>query len=242
VSRGFVWLVGAGPGDPGLLTRKAHRCLREAEVVFHDGLVPAAIVRIARFARRVSVARRAGPKDLSQEQVIAQLVAEARAGRRVVRLKAGDPFVLGRGREEVEALLAAGISHDVVPGLTSAIAAPTLAGIPLTLRKVASSFVVLSGHSPAAYSPILRSMPPDAATVVVLMGMRERRAIAACLVEAGWRPSTPVAIITDASRPRQRVWAGVLEDVSAGIDHASSEAPGVIVVGQVAGCAKGTYA
>lgn len=241
MSRGFVWLVGAGPGDPGLLTRKAHRCLREAEVVFHDGLVPAAIVRLARCARHVSVARRAGPKELSQERVIEHLVAEAQAGRRVVRLKAGDPFVLGRGREEVVALLEAGVPHGVVPGLTSAIAAPTLAGIPLTLRHVTSNVVVVSGHAPAAYGPILRAVPPESATVVVLMGMQARRAIGACLVDAGWPPTTPVAIITHASRPRQRVWSGVLEQLASGIDRASTDAPGVIVIGQVAGCARGHH-
>jgi uroporphyrin-III C-methyltransferase/precorrin-2 dehydrogenase/sirohydrochlorin ferrochelatase len=232
-----VSLVGAGPGDPDLLTVRAHDRLRAATLVLHDGLVPEAVVDVARSAERVSVARRAGPKTLSQDVVIDLMVDAAWRGERVVRLKGGDPFVFGRGGEEMQGLSAAGVPFEVVPGLSSALAAPALAGIPVTHRGAASGFVVLSGHAPEAYAPLLGTITPRSVTVVVLMGIGERRAIARCLLEAGWPGETPAAIVVNASRPRQRVWVGRVNTLGINDDFGARDDPGVIVVGDVVACA-----
>jgi uroporphyrin-III C-methyltransferase / precorrin-2 dehydrogenase / sirohydrochlorin ferrochelatase len=230
-SPALVSLVGAGPGDPGLLTRRAFSRLRWAEAVYFDGLVPQSIVRIARNADLISVARRAGPKAITDAQVVARLAASALAGRRTVRLKAGDPFVMGRGHDEVLALASAGVSCEVVPGVTSATAAPLLAGIPLTRRGIASGFIVVSGHAPETLKPWLSTLAPDSLTVVVLMGMRQRDVVCQSLLDAGWSPETPVAVIADASRRSQRLWSGRLHQLQ--IVSPDSEQPGVIVIGRV---------
>ena len=231
----LVSLVGAGPGDPALLTIRAAERIAQADVVYYDGLVPAAIVNLARRARRISVARRAGAKALTQAQLSARLIAAARRGRRTVRLKGGDPFVFGRGGEEAQALAAAGVPFEVVPGVTSALAAPALAGIPVTHRGVSSGVVVLSGHRRGAYAPVLRSLLPGAVTLVVLMGLAERRALARCLVRAGWSGRTPVAVVLNASQPGQRVWTGTLETLGARDAVDVRHEPGVIVVGDAVG-------
>ncbi len=147
--RGHVSLVGAGPGDPALLTRKAAIALRRADLVLYDALVDERVVALARRAQRFYVGKRAGRHALSQHEIQAVLVSQAKRGRRVVRLKGGDPFVFGRGGEEAQALELAGISYDVIPGVSSAIAAPASAGIPLTHRDHASGFFVVSGHDRA---------------------------------------------------------------------------------------------
>ena len=230
---GFVSLVGAGPGSPDLLTTKAVERLRHADFVFYDGLVPAAIVDLANHAEHVSVARRAGAKSITQEQVSEALVAAARGGARVVRLKAGDPFVFGRGGEEMLALLEAGISYEVVPGVSSAIAAPALAGIPVTHRGLASGFVVVSGHGADGYGALLDSISPGSATIVVLMGLGHRRDIRARLVDAGWSRSTPAAIVSNASQPDQQVWIGSLDALDTDAGVIAGDDAGVIVIGQV---------
>jgi uroporphyrin-III C-methyltransferase/precorrin-2 dehydrogenase/sirohydrochlorin ferrochelatase len=230
---GFASLVGAGPGDPGLLTVRAVERLRAADVVFHDGLVPEAVVDLATAARHVSVARRAGDKDLTQDAVNAMMIDAARRGLRVVRLKSGDPFVFGRGGEEARALAAAGVPFDVVPGVSAALAAPALAGIPVTHRGLASGFLVLSGHAPAAYVPLLSALAPDSVTVVVLMGLAERAGIRAALGAAGWNPATPAAVVTNASHPDQQVWTGTLDELDRGRDIAPIDEAGVIVIGPV---------
>jgi len=146
VTSGFVSLVGAGPGDPSLLTRRAVVRLRRADLVLYDALVSDEVLAIARRAHRFYVGKRAGRHALTQEAINALLIRAARRGRRVVRLKAGDPFVLGRGGEEALALKAAGVAYEVVPGVTTAVAAPALAGIPVTHRGLSTGFVVVSGH------------------------------------------------------------------------------------------------
>jgi len=230
---GFVSLVGAGPGDPDLLTLRAVDRLQRADLVLYDGLVPAAVIDLASTAERVSVARRVGRKALTQADVNDLLVSAARLGQRVVRLKSGDPFVFGRGGEEARALVDAGIPFEVVPGLSTAIAAPGLAGIPVTHRGVASGFVVVSGHGPDAYEPLFGALAPGAATLVVLMGMRTRAAIAQFLMEAGWCADTPVAIVVNASQPHQHVWTGRLATLGVDDDAGSRDEPGVIVIGEV---------
>jgi uroporphyrin-III C-methyltransferase/precorrin-2 dehydrogenase/sirohydrochlorin ferrochelatase len=233
VGRGFVSLVGAGPGDPDLLTVRAVDRLRRADLVLYDGLVPAAVIDLAVVAERVSVARRAGHKTLTQTDVNDLLISAARLGQRVVRLKSGDPFVFGRGGEEARALIDAGVPFEVVPGLSAAIAAPGLAGIPVTHRGVASGFVVVSGHGPEAYEPLLGALTPGSATVVVLMGMGHRQAIAQYLESTGWRAETPAALVVNASQPHQRVWIGRLATLGVEDDAGSRDEPGVIVIGEV---------
>jgi uroporphyrin-III C-methyltransferase/precorrin-2 dehydrogenase/sirohydrochlorin ferrochelatase len=233
VCPGFASLVGAGPGDPELLTWRAILRLRAADLVLYDGLVPKQLAKLAARAKHISVAKRAGRKALTQSAVSKLIVDAAWRGQRVVRLKAGDPYVLGRGGEEAAALARAGVPFEVVPGVSSAIAAPALAGIPVTHRGVSSGFVVVSGHAEPAYAPLLGALPPDVATVVVLMGGGERAGIRRSLEHAGWTADTPAAIVTNASQPDQRVWTGTL----ATLEHADAgllagEA-GVIVIGRV---------
>jgi uroporphyrin-III C-methyltransferase len=230
-----VSLVGAGPGDPELLTIRAQNRLETAELVLFDGLVPPAVVALAARAERISVAKRVGPKILTQEDVAARMVAGARAGLRVVRLKAGDPFVFGRGGEEMQALLDARVPFEVVPGVTTAFAGPALAGIPVTHRGLSTAVVVVSGHGPDGYEPVLGRLPVDSATIVVLMGLGQRRNIARSLVRAGWKRTTPAAIVINASQRSQEVWRGSLAGLGATDGVESREAPGVIVIGAVAG-------
>lgn len=230
---GSVSLVGAGPGDPKLLTLRAVERLQSADLVLYDGLVPNDIVRMASpSAERVPVARRAGKKDLTQQDVIDQIITAARAGRRVVRLKAGDPFVLARGGEEARALAEAGIPYEVVPGITSALAGPAAAGIPVTYRGAASAFLVVSGHDRESYAPVLSQARPGV-TVLVLMGLKERAGIAACLMAAGWPGRTPAAIVINATRPNQRIWTGSLAKLGQGNGLTSRTDPGVLVIGNV---------
>lgn len=231
-ARGLVSLVGAGPGDPELLTYRAIQRLRAADLVLYDGLVPRPIVGLAARARHVAVSKRAGEKHIEQDAINRLLVEAGRAGERVVRLKCGDPLVLGRGGEEILALVEAGVPFEIVPGVTSATAAPALAGIPVTHRGLASGFLVVSGHAPAAYAPVLAALPPGSVTIVVLMGMSARAAIADLLGRVGWAPETPAAIVTSASQPDQRAWIGTLSAL-AGLDVGARPDPGVIVIGDV---------
>ena len=231
---GFVSLVGAGPGDPELLTLKAARRLAEADLLLYDGLVPTAITALATRAQHFCVSKRAGHPSVDQETIHHVMIRGARRGKHVVRVKNGDPFLLGRGGEEALALRAAGIPFEVVPGVTAAIAAPALAGIPVTHRGVVAGFTVVSGHAAAAFEPILGAIEPGSMTVIVLMGLRNRGRIAAALGERGWPPHTPAAIVLAASTPRMRVWSGRLDELGIAPVDVSDGAPGTIVVGDVA--------
>ncbi len=238
---GFASLVGAGPGDPELLTWRAILRLRSADLVLYDGLVPKQLATLAAGAKHVSVAKRAGRKALTQGAISERMVDAAWRGQRVVRLKAGDPYVLGRGGEEAAALARAGVPFEVVPGVSSAIAAPALAGIPVTHRGLSSGFVVVSGHAESAYSAVLGTLPPDTVTVVILMGARERSGIRRCLERAGWNPGTPAAIVTNASQPDQRVWIGTLATLDRSTPVALAGDAGVIVIGRVVSLATATH-
>ena len=229
---GFVWLVGAGPGDPDLLTRKAARVLAQADLVLYDALVSPAALALAPQAQRFPVGKRAGRPSVAQETIHRLLIRAARRGRRVVRLKGGDPFVCGRGGEEALALRAAGVPYEVVPGVSSALAAPASAGIPVTHRGLASAFVVVSGHAESGYRPVLSSLAPRAATVVVLMGLGRRQAIASLLLGRGWPASTPAAIVRGAFTTDEQAWVGDLSELEAA-ELSLSDAPGTIVVGEV---------
>jgi uroporphyrin-III C-methyltransferase / precorrin-2 dehydrogenase / sirohydrochlorin ferrochelatase len=229
---GFVSLVGAGPGDPELLTVRAVNRLREADLVLYDALVSPDSVAIAARAQRFSVGKRAARPSMSQETIHRLMIRGARLGKRVVRLKGGDPFVFGRGGEEALALAAAGIPFEVVSGVTSAVAAAALAGIPVTHRGLASGFVVVSGHAPAAWTPALDSLPPSALTLVVLMGLASRRAIAARLLARGWPADTPAAILLAASGADASRWTGSLGSLGDAPLPAEGN-PGTIVIGAV---------
>ena len=240
-SVGHVSLVGAGPGDPGLLTRKAIASLRAADLVLYDALIDEKILRYARQAQRFFVGKRKGRHALTQDKINALMIRAARRGRRVVRLKGGDPFVLGRGGEEALALFAAGVSYDVVPGVTSAIAAPALAGIPVTHRGLASAFFVVSGHDEQSFATAIRGLEPTGVTLVVLMGVGRSTALAGQLIAQGWVRQTPAAIVVDGSTSRQQTWRGTLDELALGraAEFAASVAgPGTIVVGEVVSVAE----
>jgi uroporphyrin-III C-methyltransferase/precorrin-2 dehydrogenase/sirohydrochlorin ferrochelatase len=229
---GRVSLVGAGPGDPGLLTRRALVCLRSADLVLYDALIDDRILRYARRAQKFFVGKRAGRHAMTQPAIHALMIRAARKGRHVVRLKGGDPFVFGRGGEEVLALRRAGIAFDVVPGVTSAVAAPAAAGIPVTHRGVASAFLVVSAHEEAAFASAVGQLRPNGITIVVLMGLGRSAAIASLLIDRGWARGTPAAIVVDATRAHQRVWRGTLDELAYRADIEASGA-GTIIIGDV---------
>jgi uroporphyrin-III C-methyltransferase / precorrin-2 dehydrogenase / sirohydrochlorin ferrochelatase len=230
---GFISLVGAGPGDPELLTRKAVDRLARADVVLYDALVDAAALDFAPSARRVFVGKRAGRPAVRQEFIHRLMIRLARQGHRVVRLKGGDPFVFGRGGEEALALVEAGVEFEVVPGISAALAAPALAGIPVTHRGVAASFLVVSGHAEAAYGPVVDGLEPHTSTLVVLMGLGQLRALAARLRSRGWSAETAVAVLLGASTAGSRAVVAPLASVAAGETVVESDLPGTIVIGDV---------
>jgi uroporphyrin-III C-methyltransferase len=226
-----VALVGAGPGDPELLTLKAARLLSTAEVVVHDALVgDGVLAMIPDTAERIDVGKRPG-RPTPQEMISALLVELGGQGKRVVRLKGGDPFVFGRGGEEALALALAGIPFEIVPGITSSVAAPAAAGIPVTHRGVAAAFTVVTGHRRAGEPDVdWRSLARVGGTIVILMGVSQRATIAAELMAGGLDPSTPVAAIESATTDAQVVGRWALGQLAA----ADVRSPAVIVVGAVA--------
>src|SRR5688572_24379574 len=172
---------------------------------------------------------------MTQEKINELLVERGRRGQRVVRLKGGDPFVLGRGGEEALALVAAGVPFEVVPGVSSAVAAPALAGIPVTHRGLSAGFAVVSGHAESAWQPVVDAVPPGALTLVVLMGLGSRAALATRLIDRGWPRTTPAAVVWSASRPQAGSWRGTLATLAqAGLEEDAPESsPGTIVIGDV---------
>jgi uroporphyrin-III C-methyltransferase/precorrin-2 dehydrogenase/sirohydrochlorin ferrochelatase len=233
VASGHVSLVGAGPGDPGLLTRCAVARLRAADLVLYDALIDRRILKLARHAQRFFVGKRSGRHAMTQATINSVMIRAARRGKRVVRLKGGDPFVFGRGGEEVLALRAAAVSFDVVPGVTSAVAAAALAGIPVTHRGVSSAFLVVGGHDEETFAATVNEVAPNGVTLIVLMGVGRRAALASRLIDRGWRRQTPAAIIVDASKPTQTVWSGTLEELTAEQLDLENSGPGTIVIGEV---------
>jgi len=247
---GRVTLVGAGPGDADLLTRRGAERLGQADIVFYDALSSETMRTLAPAARWFYVGKRACRQSISQDTLNRLLIKEAARGRRVVRLKAGDPFVFGRGGEEALALALAGIPCEVVPGVSSAVAAAALAGIPVTHRGVASAFTVVSGHHEAVYRPVLAGVPRTGATLVVLMGLRQRAAIAGQLLQLGWRAETPAAVVLGAATPAAARFVSTLGALasSPASDQTGDEdfgRPGVLVIGDavaVAGEIERAYA
>ncbi len=236
--RGFVWLVGAGPGDPGLITVAGLAHLAAAEVIVYDRLVSSRLLDHGHpNAERVYVGKGPNRHTMTQEEINALLVDRAHAGRRVVRLKGGDPFVFGRGGEEAEALSRAGVPFAVAPGVTSAIAAPAYAGIPLTHRALASSFAVITGHEDPAKDETSIDWAKAAAgadTLVFVMGIGNLALIAERLVAHGRAADTPAAVIASGTLPAQQVVTGTLGDIAARVSEAGIRPPAVTVVGAVA--------
>ncbi len=231
---GRVSIVGSGPGDPGLLTRRALVLLRAADLVLYDALIDDRILRFARHAQKFFVGKRAGRHAMTQLAIQALMIRAARRGRHVVRLKGGDPFVFGRGGEEALALQNAGIPFEVVPGVTSAVAAPAAAGIPVTHRGLSSAFLVVSAHDEAVFATAVRQIVPNGLTLVVLMGLGRSVAIANVLIDRGWSRGTPAAIVVDGTRARQHVWRGCLDDLGADRVEIRGHGAGTIVIGHVA--------
>jgi uroporphyrinogen III methyltransferase / synthase len=234
---GTVYLVGAGPGDPGLLTVRGLEILRLADVVVYDWLVNACLTDEApATALRIFAGKRGGHHSLPQAEINDLLIHHARLGRAVVRLKGGDPFVFGRGGEEAEALAEAGVPFEVVPGVSSAVAVPAYAGIPLTHRRLSSSFAVVTGHEDGCRNnPRIDWAPLATAvdTLVILMGLRTLPEIVIRLLAHGRRPDTPVAVIRWGTTGAQETITGTLLDIVDRTAVAGLTPPVVIVVGDV---------
>lgn len=234
--RGKVYLVGAGPGDPGLITQKGLKAISEADVIIYDYLAnPRLLQHAQEGAEIIYVGKKGGCHTLSQEGINKLLVEKAREGKIVTRLKGGDPFLFGRGGEEAETLVEEGIPFEVIPGVTSAIAAPAYAGIPVTHREHTSTFSMVTGHEDPTKegSAIDWSALAKIGTIAFLMGMKNLPQISKNLVQAGKPPETPVAVIQWGSTPRQRVVTGTLADIVHQVEKAGLGPPSIILVGEV---------
>ncbi|MEA9657577.1 uroporphyrinogen-III C-methyltransferase [Xanthomonas campestris pv. raphani] len=233
---GSVALVGAGPGDPGLLTRNAVRALRQAEVILYDRLVSPQILRLAqRAARCIEVGKSAQGHSTRQEQIHALMLEHARAGRRVVRLKGGDPFVFGRGGEELEFLHAHGIGFQVVPGITAAVACAAYAGIPLTHRDHAQSLRLITAHCKDSLDTLdWHALGQERQTLAFYMGVAGLDSIQQRLLQAGRAADTPFALVENGSRPEQRVVTGTLSQLAATARLHAVRSPALLILGDVA--------
>ena len=237
MKQGKVYLVGAGPGDPGLMTVKGLDCLRHGDVVIYDRLVDESILNEARpDAEKIYVGKASNHHTLEQEKMNHLLIQKAREGKVVVRLKGGDPFVLGRGGEEAEVLVENHIPFEVVPGVSSAVAVPAYAGIPVTYRGVASSFAVVTGHKAsgeAEHHVAWDRLSAGTDTLVILMGIGNLAYVVDRLLKSDKPPSTPVAVITHGTTGRQRCVTGTLQDIVEKVKSEDLQPPSVVVVGDV---------
>jgi uroporphyrin-III C-methyltransferase len=233
-ARGRVILVGAGPGDPGLLTVKAVDALRQADVVVHDGLIdPRVLDHAPAGAQRISVAKQRARHTLPQEAINALIIAHVRAGSIVVRLKGGDPFVFGRGGEEVEAVRAAGLPVDVIPGVSAALGGAAEAMLPLTHRDWSSAVSFVAGQCKGLSEQDWSGLAGKGRTLVIYMGVANATAIADKLMADGVDPATPVAVIEKATLPGHRALRTLLADLGDMIGREHVESPAIIVVGEV---------
>lgn len=236
-SLGKVYLVGAGPGDPGLLTVKAKTLIECADVVLYDALVSEPILHLINpRAERIHAGKRRGRHSMSQIEITELLLQKAQEHAVVVRLKGGDPFVFGRGGEEMSDLIAAGVPVEVVPGITAGIAAPAYAGIPVTHRGYSSSVTFVTGHeSSGKYRPNVNweAIAQASETIVVYMGVHNLQNITRSLQDAGLLPDTPVALIRWGTRPEQEELTGTLETIVQKVDESGFEAPAIAIIGKV---------
>ncbi|WP_368561619.1 uroporphyrinogen-III C-methyltransferase [Pseudoxanthomonas sp. UTMC 1351] len=237
---GSVVLVGAGPGDPGLLTLNALRALNQADVILHDRLVSEGILRLARpGAVRIEVGKSAQGHSIRQEEIHALMLEHARAGQRVVRLKGGDPFVFGRGGEELQFLQAHGIPYQVVPGITAAVACAAYAGIPLTHRDHAQSVRLITAHCKASLDTLdWPALARERQTLAFYMGVGELDTLRARLTDEGCPASTPFALVENGSREEQRVVIGQLDDLPHTARHHGVRSPALLILGEVAALAE----
>ncbi len=239
---GKVYLVGAGPGDPGLLTLRGKACLEAANVVLYDRLVSPDILRFAdKSAEKIDVGKRPDNHRFPQEEINTLLVEQALAGKVVVRLKGGDPFVFGRGGEEAQVLSQYGIDFEVVPGVTSAVAAPAYAGIPVTHRDFAPGFHVLTGHACLTSKSLdgeWQALARSRGTLVVLMGLAQLATITQHLIELGKAGDTPAAVISQGTTIHQQVVVGTLANLADRVAEAQLVSPATIVIGEVVGLAE----
>ena len=232
---GEVWLVGAGPGDPGLLTLHALAGLLQGDVVVHDALVDARVLALARSGAQMQFAgKRGGKPSIAQEDISAQLIALAQGGLRVLRLKGGDPFVFGRGGEEILALAAAGVAFRVIPGVTAGLGGLASACIPATMRGVNQAIILATGHGPDEegsldWSALARTGQP----IVLYMGLRNLESIAAALMHGGLPASTPAAVIASATLAEQQVLVSSLECIASDALEANFAAPAMVVIGDI---------
>ena len=230
-----VWLVGAGPGDPDLLTLRAARLIMRAKLIVHDGLVdPAVLALVGPKARFISVAKSRSLHTLQQEEINALLVREARAGTEVVRLKGGDPFIFGRGGEEAEACRAAGVPVEVVPGISAAIGAAAAAQVPLTHRRSASIVSFVAGQCKGLSEQDWTGLAGKGRTLVIYMGVATADAIAEKLIADGLAPDVPVAVIENAARPNMRVLRSPVAGLGELVTRNKVKSPALIVIGEVA--------
>ena len=235
---GVVSLVGSGPGDPELLTVKAHRRLLDADVVLHDALSGPVIAELVPAEKRIDVGKRPRGERTPQDEINERLVELAREGKAVVRLKGGDPFVFGRGGEEMAYLAARGIPFEVVPGITSALAVPAVAGIPATHRDHASSVSFVTGHEDPTKDDSTvdwAALAATGGTIVVLMGVGKLPQYTRSLLDTGMDPATPVALVERGTQPEERVATGTLETIVQVRDREGIEPPAVTVIGEVVG-------
>jgi uroporphyrin-III C-methyltransferase/precorrin-2 dehydrogenase/sirohydrochlorin ferrochelatase len=238
---GRVSLVGAGPGDPDLLTLRGARRLGEADLVLYDALASERMRPLAPRARWFYVGKRACRNSIDQDVLNRLMIKHASRGRHVVRLKCGDPFVFGRGGEEVLALSDAGVPVEVVPGLSTATAAPALAGIPVTHRGVAHDFTVVSGHLPPGHPDLLTDWDAVArlhGTLLLMMAVENAPAIADALLAGGRKPETPVAVVCDGSMPGERTVLSTLGSLAGDLERDEVQPPAIIVVGDVVAVAR----
>jgi uroporphyrin-III C-methyltransferase/precorrin-2 dehydrogenase/sirohydrochlorin ferrochelatase len=237
--RGRVILVGAGPGDPGLLTLRGLRALNQADVVLHDRLVSADVLALARRdAETIEVAKEAGTHHTTQQRIHELLIEHAKAGKTVVRLKGGDPFVFGRGGEELEALRAEGIPYEVVPGITAAVACGAYAGIPLTHRDHAQSVRLVTAHCRNSIDTLdWAALAQERQTLAVYMGVQGLDTIRDRLIAHGRAPTTPFALVENGSRANQRVVLGTLADLPERALAENVRSPALLILGEVAALA-----
>ena len=232
---GRVFIVGAGPGDPGLLTRRAAACLRKADLVLFDALVDERVVRLARRAQRFFVGKRAGRQALAQEEIQQLMVRAARRGKTVVRLKGGDPFVFGRGGEEKTHLEAQGIAVEVIPGVTAGVAAPGSVGVPVTHRDVTPGCIFVTGHEKRGGPPIdWRALAATGLTLVIYMGVSRAARIRDELLAGGLASDLPAVVIQNASLPDQRAVLTTLGRLPEALAVHAIKSPAVMVIGEVA--------